>query len=78
MKKMQNEVPSGLEIIIRVMSDGETWVRRAIWIQLSNTVWHAHSSDYVGMRSGSDMLTYDRGCNKGMYLNTLAKESAET
>ena len=78
MKKMQNAIPSGLEIIIRVMSDGETWVRGAIWTQLSNTVWHAHSSEYAGMRSGSDMLKYYRGYNKGMYLNKLAKEAAET
>ena len=75
---MQHEVPSGLEIIIRVMSDGETWARGANWTQLRNAVWHAPSSEYAGMRSGAYMIRYYRGYQKGMYLVKLTKAAAET
>ena len=71
--KLKAELPSGLEVIIQILADNETWMRARVWQTVSNPIWVAHSREYAGMRSASDIIKFYKGCNSEAYLIVLSK-----
>ena len=70
---LKAELPSGLEVIIRILADNETWVRAKVWQTVRNPIWVAHIREYAGLRSSSDIIKFYKGYNNGAYIMVLAK-----
>ena len=66
---LKAELPSGLEVIILILADNETWVRAKVWQTVSNPIWVAHIREFAGLRSSSDIIKLYKGYNRGSIYN---------
>ena len=71
MSALKSDCASGLEVIIRIMSDDEIWCRADVWSVASNPVWMAASAEYWEMRSADDALKHYSGFARGDYSTVL-------
>ena len=70
---LKAELPSGLEVIIRILADNETWVRARVWQTVINPIWVAHAREYAGLRSSNDIIKFYKGYQRGAYIMVLGK-----
>ena len=63
----------GIELMIQVLASDSIWARANVRTVLSDVVWSAHSSEYSNMRTSSEVITYYKGYNAGLYIQRLAK-----
>ena len=70
---LRAQIPTGIEVIIRVLADEELWQRARIWAVVSHPVWQAHAREYSGLKTGDDIIKYYRAYSKGRYLQQLGK-----
>ena len=71
--QLRDELPSGAEVMVRILADGPTWTKARIWCVLSQIVWQAHSAEYSNFRSADERLKYYKGYAWGSSLSRLAK-----
>ena len=71
--QLRDELPTGAEVMVRILADGTTWAKARIWCVLSQIVWQAHAAEYSGLRSAEECLKYHKGYSWGSYLSRLAK-----
>ena len=71
--QLRDELPTGAEVMVRILADGPTWAKARIWCVLSQIVWQAHAAEYSGLRSAEECLKYHKGYSWGSYLSRLAK-----
>ena len=70
---LKAELPSGLEVIIRILADNETWVMAKVWQTFSNPICVAHIREYAGLRSSSEIIKLYKGYNRGAYIMVLVR-----
>ena len=73
MMKLRSECPTGLEAILQVMCDEETWTRAHIWGESGHPVWVAATAEYQRIRGPLDALKYYIGYAKGAYYQILGR-----
>ena len=76
MQKVVESVPTGIEVMIQVLADGEVWCRAKIWTVLSDIIWKSHSAEYSNMRSSEEVLKYYRGYSSGLYIRRLSNAAS--